>query len=384
MSRVVLSAGDASGDLHAAEVVRALRARRPGVRIAGLGGEALARAGMDLAVHQREIAVGGLVEVLPALRRVRSAWRRLGSLLEDGADLLVLVDSPELNLPLAARARRAGVHVLYYICPQVWAWRRGRIRKIARRVDRLAAIFPFEREVFRGTGLQVEFVGHPLVDPLAELRRRLDRGGARKELGLDPERPLVLLLPGSRHNEVHYGLPLHLETVRRLHARDPRLAFALAVAPTIDAGSVEAAVAAARLPSLLRLDLVRGRAREAILASDVVLAKPGTSTLEIALLGRPMVVTGRGHPASVALMRRLIRVPHLAMPNLIAGREVVPELLQESAEPGALADAVAGLVEGPARARQLDALREVRERMGEGGAAERVARMADEMLGGRG
>ncbi len=384
MSRVVLSAGDASGDLHAAEVVRALRLLRPDLRIAGLGGDALAREGVDLAVHQREVAVGGLVEVLPALRRVRDAWRRMGALIEGGADLLVLVDSPELNLPLAARARRAGVWVLYYVCPQVWAWRPGRVRKIARRVDRLAAIFPFEPEVFRGTGLRVEFVGHPLVDPLRELSARMDRARARGALGLDPDRPLVLLMPGSRRNEVRYGLPLQLEVARLLHARDPRIAFALAVAPTIDPPSVEAAVAAARLPSLLRLDLLRGRARESILASDVVVTKPGTSTVEIALLGRPMVVTGRGHPVSVALMRRLIRVPHLAMPNLIAGRPVVPELLQEEASPPALADAVAELLDGPARVRQLDALGEVRARLGSGGAAERVARMAAEMLGARG
>jgi len=384
VSRVVLSAGDASGDLHAAEVVRALRLLRPDLRIAGLGGDALAREGVDLAVHQREVAVGGLVEVLPALRRVRDAWRRMGALIEGGADLLVLVDSPELNLPLAARARRAGVWVLYYVCPQVWAWRPGRVRKIARRVDRLAAIFPFEPEVFRGTGLRVEFVGHPLVDPLRELSARMDRARARGALGLDPDRPLVLLMPGSRRNEVRYGLPLQLEVARLLHARDPRIAFALAVAPTIDPPSVEAAVAAARLPSLLRLDLLRGRARESILASDVVVTKPGTSTVEIALLGRPMVVTGRGHPVSVALMRRLIRVPHLAMPNLIAGRPVVPELLQEEASPPALADAVAELLDGPARVRQLDALGEVRARLGSGGAAERVARMAAEMLGARG
>ena len=384
MIRVVLSAGDASGDLHAAEVVRALRSRRPDLRIAGLGGDAMAAEGVELAVHQREIAVGGLVEVLPALGRVRAAWRRMGRLIGGGVDLLLLVDSPELNLPLAARARRAGVYVLYYVCPQVWAWRRGRIRKIARRVDRLAAIFPFEPEVFRGTGLRVEFVGHPLVDPLRELRERLDREGARAELGLDPHRPLVLLMPGSRSNEVRYGLPLHLEAARRLHARDPRVAFALAVAPTIDAAAVEAAVAAAGLPSLLRMDLVRGRPREAILASDAVLVKPGTSTVEIALLGRPMVVTGRGHPLSAALMRRLIRVPHLAMPNLIAGREVVPELLQEAARPAAIADALAKLLDGPARARQLEALGRVRERLGPGGAAERVAAMAHEMLGGRG
>jgi lipid-A-disaccharide synthase len=380
LKTVLISAGDASGELHAAALVEELRRRHPGVRVLGLGGPAMEKAGVEVVVPQRELAVGLGVEVLRDLHRIVSAWRRMTRALADAKpDLVVLVDSPDFNLPFAKRAKRAGVPVLYYVSPQVWAWRRGRVRKIAARVDRLAVIFPFEPAVYEGTGLAVDFVGHPLVDRLAPLA---DRAAARRALGLDPERPLALLLPGSRRNEVRTTLPLQLAAAAALHARDPRVGFLVAVAPSIARRAIDEGIARSRLPALLDLTVIEGRTHEAIRAADVALAKPGTVTLEVALLGTPLVVTTRVNRFTAFLMRRLVRVPSYTMPNLIAGREVVPELLQEDADPARIAEALRALLAGPAREGQLAALAEVRAALGGGGAAARAAAIAEEMTRG--
>lgn len=380
MSCVLVSAGDASGDAHAAELVTALAALRPGVACFGLGGARLAAAGLEVVVPLADVAVGGFVEVLGAVPRVLGAWRTL--LREARARrpaLAVLVDAPDLHIPLARRLRRAGVPILYYVSPQVWAWRTGRIRKIARRVDRLAVIFPFEVDVFAGSGLRVDFVGHPLVDPLRAVRARTDRAAARAQLGVRDGEPLVLLLPGSRHNELHYGLPLHLATAAALRARVPGVRFVLAIAPTIERARVEEALR--RAP--VRVDLVEGGAHEAMIAADAALVKPGTASLELALLGCPHVAAGRAHPLTAAIARRLVRVPSWTLPNLIAGAPIVPEFLQGQAEPARIAEALAALLAGPARERQIARLAEVAHRLGEGGAAHRAARIALEMIDGR-
>ena len=386
MSTVLLVAGDASGDLHAAGFVRALRARRPDTQFVGMAGEAAETAGLRLLAHQRELAVGGLFELAGGLRGVARAWRAMASALDElRPDLVVLVDSGGFNLPFARRVqRRNGVPVLYYVAPQVWAWRRGRIRKLAARVDRLAVIFPFEPEVYAGTSLPVDFVGHPLVESLTALAEQIDAKLARERLGLPAAGPLLALLPGSRSNEVARHLPLQLEAARRLHAALPDLAFALALAPSIARERVDAAIARASLPKTLLVEVVAGKAHETILAADAVLAKPGTATVEAALLARPMVVMGRAHPLTATLLRRLVRVPWYAMPNLIADREIVPELLQEQATPERIAAALHPLlVPGRVRAAQLEALAEVRTRLGAGGAADNAARIAGEMLEAR-
>ena len=259
MTDVWISAGDASGDLHAAALVRALQSRRAALRFAGLGGDALAAAGVELLVHQRDLAIGGLVEVLGSVGRIVDAWRRLSrGLRTRRPGLAVLVDSPDFQIPFARVAQRAGVPVLYYVSPQVWAWRRGRIPKLARRVDRMAAIFPFEPALYAASGLRVDFVGHPLVDPLRALAARMDAKAARDALGLHAAAPLVLLLPGSRRNELAHHLGPMLEAASALHMRRPDVRFAIAVAPTLAAGEVSARVQAARLSPSLRLDLIAG------------------------------------------------------------------------------------------------------------------------------
>jgi lipid-A-disaccharide synthase len=369
--------------MHAAAMLEALRALEPDLRVAALGGVELEKAGARILVPQRELAIGGLVEVIGDLGRLARAWRRMNrALREEAPDLVVLVDSPDFNLPLARRAKRLGLRVLWYIGPQVWAWRRARVRKLARRVDRLAAILPFEPALYAGTGLRAEFVGHPLVDRLAPLAGR-SAAACREALALPPDRPLVALLPGSRRNELAHNLPLQLEAAKRLHARDPRVAFALGVAPSLGRAEIEAALGAVRLPQLMEFARVEGRTHELVRAADVALTKPGTVTTEVALLGTPQVAVARVSAASAFAMRRLVRTPHWAMPNLIAGGPVVPELLQEDAQPERIADVLQALLAGPERARQLAALGRVRAALGPGGAALRAAQIAHEMLADR-
>ena len=384
MSRYFLSAGDASGEQHAGDLVRALAQADPDAVFLGLGGGAMEKAGAALVVHQREIAVGGLVEVLSDLGRIVGAWRRVNrSLREERPDLVILVDAPDFNIPLARRAKRLGIPVLYYISPQIWAWRQGRVRKIARRVDRMAVIFPFEVDFYAGTGLPVDFVGHPLVDRMAAFREAHPPARARAALGLG-EGPLVALLPGSRRNEVRDTLPMQLEAARALADREPGTTFAVAVAPSISRAAVAGVLERTPVARDLDLRVFEGRTPEVLCAADVALAKPGTVTVEIALLGTPLVVAARVHPLTAAIMRRVVRVDSFTMPNLIAGRVVVPEFLQEEARPDAIARALQARLRGPARDEQLADLAFVRERLGKGGAAERTAEIAREMAGGAG
>jgi lipid-A-disaccharide synthase len=381
MSTVLLSVGDASGDAVAAHFARALRERLPDTRLVGLGGPEMAGAGVEIVAEQRELAVGGLFEAIPSLPRVVRVWRRmLATLHRERPGLAVLIDSSGFNLPLAGRIRRAGVPVLYYVAPQAWAWRPGRVAKLARRADRVAVILPFESDLYAQAGVRVDFVGHPLVDRVATASAGLDRASARSKLGVPAEATLVALLPASRRNEIRHGLPVFLETARVLHARDPRIQFVLPVATSLDRREIEATIAAAALPSLIRIECVEGRAIEAICASDVALSKPGTVTLECALLGRPLVVAARGHPWTAALLRRLVRVHWLAMPNLIANQAIVPELLQDDAIPERIAEALLALLDGPERERQLEGFADVRRRLGEPGASRRAAAIAEEMI----
>jgi lipid-A-disaccharide synthase len=379
MPAILLVAGDASGELHAAAVARELRAALPGVRLLGLGGAEMEKEGVEIVVPQSQIAVGGLVEVVRDLGRVVGAWRRLGRALREAEPaLVILVDSPDFCIPFARRARRAGVPVLYYVSPQVWAWRRYRIRKLARRVDRMAAIFPFEPREYAGTGLRVEFVGHPLVDRIPPPAAG-ERAAARARLGLAGATRVIALLPGSRRNEVAGTLPLQLAAARLLHAEDPGLRFVLALAPSLSRGALDAQLGALPDVRAIPLDVHEGATYDVVRAADVVVTKPGTATLEIALLGTPLVVATRVNALTAAAARRIVRVPSLTMVNLIAGEPVVPELIQEDARPDRLAAAVRELL-GPAGEAQRARLAEVRARLGGGGAARRVAEIAREMI----
>lgn len=384
MTTVLVCAGDASGDLLATGFVAALRERRPDLRFVGLGGDGCEKAGVEIVVGQRELAIGGFIEVVPSLRRIVGAWRRLGvAVREHRPSLAVLVDSPDFNLPFARRLRRAGVPVLYYVSPQVWAWRRGRVRKLARRVDAMAAIFPFEPAVYAGTPLRVEFVGHPLVEPLAALASRFDRSAARAGLSLPVEGDFVALLPGSRRNELRHHLGLFLASAAALVRERPATSFVLALAPSLGRDDLDRVLAAEPEAHRVPLHVVSGRSHEVMLAADAILAKPGTVSVEAMLLERPLVVAARTSAFSAWLTRRLVEVPTLTMANLIADAPVVPEFLQEQATPKAIAGALAALLEGPAARVQRERLAPVRASLGRGGAARRAAAMALEMLDAR-
>jgi lipid-A-disaccharide synthase len=254
------------------------------------------------------------------------------------------------------------------------------VAKLARRVDRMAAIFPFEPRCYAGTGLPVDYVGHPLLDRLGDIAAASDRASARRRLGLPEHAPVVALMPGSRRNEVSHGLAVFVKTAQIVHAREPRSWFVLPVAPSLDSLRLESAVR--RLPGAASLPVrfVTGEAITALAACDVALQKPGTATLEATVLGRPMVVAARLHPVTAAIVRRAAAVDCTAMPNLIAGRRIVPEFLQAEAEPAAIAGVLLQLLAGPERELQLAELAAVRRTLGPAGAARRTAAIAAEML----
>lgn len=371
---VLLVAGEASGDMHGADLVAALRRRVPDARVRGIGGARLRAAGMDTIVDAHTIATMGLVEARERLGALWRAYRLMRRILRDERpDLLILIDFAEFNMALAGVAKRHGVPVLYYISPQVWAWRRGRVRKIARRVSRLAVVFPFEAALYAGTGIRADFVGHPLLD-LVRVRR--DRAGFCAAHGLDPAKRIVALLPGSRSKEMQLLLPAMAEAAARLVARGDTQCV-LALADTLSQEDIGVSMRGAALP----FPVVSGETYDLVHASDVAIVASGTATLETALLERPMVIVYRTAPLTYALARRLVSVPFIGMPNLIAGRAVVPELIQDAATADRMTNEVARFLDDPAYAEATRrTLGEIRHALGGGGAAERAAAIAAEML----
>ena len=372
--KVFLSTADASGDLLASALVEALRERVPELEVFGLGGDTLVAAGLEPVVPQSELAIAGLAEVLSQVPRLLQAYTKLRSVLRDRRpELAILVDSPDLNLRFAAVARRLGVPVFYLVAPQFWAWRPGRLKQLRRRVAHLGAIFPFEVPLLEAAGVRASFVGHPLVDRIAEFRAGFDRAAVAAELGLDLERPVLGLLPGSRRNELAGNLDLMLDTAALLRDAIPELQVQLPLAPTL-------LDSAPSLPDSVKL--VRGRTYDAMALSTCLLAAPGTVTVEAALLGVPLVVTHRMSRLSFEVFRRIARVASSCQANLIAGEGVVPERLQEQARPGALLALLLGLLRDPAaREKQRSDLARVAAELGPPGAAARAADLALEVAG---
>jgi lipid-A-disaccharide synthase len=372
---ILIVAGEASADLHAARALIELRTLRPGLRAFGVGGPALRAAGLETLYPAEEISVMGLVEVLPRIPRILSI---LGGLARAARErrprVALLVDLPDFNLRLAAKLKRQGVKVVYYISPTIWAWRKRRTAQIARVTDRMLCILPFEPEAYRGTGVQARFVGHPF----AERPLPAPRSVYRDALGLARDRTTIAIVPGSRRAEIARLLPHMLDAAERLRASHPDVQFVLPVAPTLDRALLDPYLAA---HAMLDLKLVDGRTEEAVGASDAALVKSGTATLEAGLMNRPMVVTYRMSWLSYFIARLLVKVTHVALVNLLVGREVVPELIQGEATGEKLAAALEQvLAQGPAREAQLAGLLEVRATLGEPGAPERVAREVLEVL----
>lgn len=376
--RVLLVAGEASGDLHGADFLRSLRERLPAVEVFGLGGEHCRAAGMHTLADAGEVATVGLLEGAARLRAVVRIYRELRRRLrENPPDLCVLIDFAEFNLRLARAAKRAGVPVLYYIAPQVWAWRRGRVRTIARRVDRLAVVFPFEPDLYASLLPGVEFVGHPLLDRVAVTA---GREATLTKHGLDPAKRTVLLLPGSRAKEIDYILPRLLAAADEL-SRTGDYQFPLVLAHTLSRAEVEQRVRAANVA--VRVPIIDGDMHNLIAAADIALVASGTATLECALLECPMVIVYRLSPVTYAVAKILVRgVQHVGMPNIVAGRQVVPELLQGQVTGPRIAAAARTILDDPSRHAAITTeLREIRRRLGRGGAADRAATIAVEMMG---
>jgi lipid-A-disaccharide synthase len=365
--RILIVAGEASGDLHGGALVEALRARAPDLALEGIGGDCMAAAGVRLHVHARDLGVVGLVEALARLPAIRAAFARMRALLEaDPPDLAVLIDYPEFNLRLARVAARAGVPVCYYVGPQVWAWRRGRLALIRRLVRKMVVIFPFEEAVYRAAGVDVAFVGHPLLDRLAPR----ERAEARRGLGLADASPVLGLLPGSRVGEVERHLPVMLAAAAALRREHPKLGVAFGRAPGLPAPFVARCLAAGGAP----VRVAEGGASDVLSAADLAFVASGTATVEAALHGTPMVIIYRVALLTWLVGRLLIRVPWIGMANLIAGRLVVPELIQFAATPERLAGTARRLLADPAALERMrQELAAVRLRLGPPGASARAA-----------
>ena len=332
----------------------------------GIGGERLSAQGASLFADVRELAVVGLVEVLTHLRRLRAVLHRLLDEVDRAPpQAALLVDYGGFNLRLAARLHERGVPVVYYVSPQVWAWRRRRVHAIRRTVAQMLVIFPFEEALYRDAGVPVRFVGHPLVD-LA--RAAMEPAAFLRAHGVDPARPVLAVLPGSRPKEIAYNLPPIVEALRLVAARQPQAQFVLAVAPSIDPATIRAGLG--ELP----VTLIGGATHAVLAACTAAIVASGTATVEAALLGAPMVVVYRLSPLTYHLGRWLVDVPHYAMANLIAGRRLVPELIQSGfTGPSTAAEALRLLEDAGARGRMKDGLAQVRERLGVPGASSRAA-----------
>jgi lipid-A-disaccharide synthase len=366
--RVLLSCGEASGELYAAELVRELVELDPRVHCFGLGGDRLREAGAEILVELRDISVIGLVEVLGKLPALKKALSTLVEAASDRRpDVAVLIDFSGFNLRLSNRLKALGIPVVYYVSPQVWAWRRGRLKTIRRNVEKMLVILPFEESFYRDAGIAVEFVGHPLVDLV---RSREDRPTFFHRLGLDASQPLVAIMPGSRPREIELHLPVLAEAIRRMHARRPDLQFVLLKAPTIE-GSV---VAAGLGETASSVHVQSEAVYEGLSHADVAIVASGTATVEAALCGTPMVVVYRVGGLSYRLGKPFVRVPHYAMVNLIAERALVPELIQEDMTGERVVAETLRLIEDPEAADSMRrGLQEVKARLGGGGASRKAA-----------
>jgi lipid-A-disaccharide synthase len=376
---IMLSAGEASGDLHGATMCRAIRDLDPKIRLVGMGGSRMAAAGVEILVDPTAQAAVGTSEALNRVPALVRAYKLLVRRLRETRPLaIVLIDFPEFNLRLARQARRAGIPVVYFIPPQLWAWRRGRMRQMARRVTKVLAAFPFEKSLYEEAGVPVEFVGHPLLDVVPS---DLDHARARERLGVGDRRVLVGLLPGSREQEISRLLPRMLDAAARL-AVDGKRSFVLGLAPSVERKRVASMLERAAEAGGPPIEIVEGMTYEVMAAADALLIASGTATLEAALLGAPMVVCYRVSRLTEVMARLLKRSPWISLPNIVAGRGVVPEILQDDATAARFAAEVERLLVDPVAATvQRAAFKELRERLGKPGVGERAARAVLEVAG---
>jgi lipid-A-disaccharide synthase len=366
----MLVAGEASGDMHAAGVADELARRRPDLALSGVGGVRMEAAGVELVDRTDRLAVMGFVEVLKHVPRHWTLLRTLNERLVAGrVAALVVIDYPGFNMRLAAAARAAGVPVLYYVTPLVWAWHASRLAKLARIVTKAAVILPFEETLLRANGIDATFVGHPLLDRARDMPSRAE---ARAALGLEGEGPVLALFPGSRGQEIARHLDDFVATARAAERRVPGLRVVVSVAPTVELD-----------PARCPYPTVKSASFTVLRAADAAFCKSGTTTLEAAVAGCPLAVAYRTNALTYAIARRLVTIPHIGLVNVVAEREVAREFVQDALVPEAVADALVPLLDPASeeRRRMLEGLAAVRAKLGSPGAAARVAEMASGLAG---
>jgi len=367
--RILIVTGEASGDLHGAHLAKAIMALDPTTELVGIGGPSMRAAGVNLVPGVPQLDVMGLIglsAIRAMLQRVRAIRRVLKA---EAWDLVVLIDNPGLNFHFARVAKAAGRRVLYYIAPQLWAWRPGRMKWIQRRVDHVVVILPFEPELYHRAGVRCTFVGHPLLDMVAA---HYDRAKLRREFGLSESARVVGLLPGSRVSEVEMLLPVLLKTAAQLVLAEPGTQFILAQASSIDDNLIQTLLRDSPVP----VRVVHDRASEVMALSDVLLIASGTATLQAAVVGTPMVLLYKTSPLTYRLARWLITVKWIGLVNLVGGRLIVPELVQEEATDERLCREVLHLLRNPLAYNDMkEGLRQVRQSLGEPGASSRAAQV---------
>ncbi len=373
--RIMIVAGEASGDIYGADLAREALKLDSNLHFFGIGGARMREAGVETLVDSADMAVVGLVEVLKHFDVISAAFLKLKKiLLNEPPDLLILIDYPGFNLRLAKIARKARVKVLYYISPQIWAWRQGRVKKIAQLVDHMAVILPFEAPFYERAGVPVSFVGHPMTDMVKVSKNRVE---AAASFGLAPDRKIVGLFPGSRRNEIERLLPVIIAAAVQLKQRFPEIQFALPLASTLNSDTITPQLTAAGL----NVTITRDRIHDLIRACDAVISVSGTVTLEIALVGTPMVIIYKLSPLTYQLAKRLIKVPNIGLCNIVAGQTVVKELIQDEANAGNISDEIAAIL---SVADYDNAIRqkmaEIRSRLGCGGASKNVAELTLKLM----
>lgn len=380
MKKVMIMSGEASGDLHGANLAREIRKADSSVVLFGVGSRNMREAGVRLLADASEISVVGISEVITHLAVIYRVLAKLKRFLrEERPDLLVLIDFPDFNIMLGKAARKLNIPIVYYISPQVWVWRKGRVKTLARLVRSMIVVFPFEVPLYERERVDVRFVGHPLTDVVFSVYSQPE---AKKALGLDPGLRTVALLPGSRRTEITNLLPDMLAAAALLKARFPDLQFVLPVAHTLDPAFVQGFIRQVRIP----VTVIDGRVYDALRASDAAIVTSGTATLETALMAVPMVIVYRISRFTYSILSRMVSgVEHVGLVNIVAGKRLVPELIQEQVSPRNIADGIAKMLDDAVyHGRTRDGLLEVRHKLGDAGASARAAGIVLETLKGAG
>ena len=373
--KILLVAGEVSGDLHGSHLVEAIQRIEPEVQFSGVGGEGLERRGVKLLYSAHSLSVVGITEVFVKLRTILKALRGLKRSLErEKPDLVILIDFPEFNLRLAKIAHRRGIPILYYISPQVWAWRPKRIRLIAQLVRKMVVLFPFEVPLYEAAGVDVECVGHPLLDIV---KPTLPKEKAYQQFGLDPKQRTIGLLPGSRSHEVERLLPPLLASAHLLQKEIPDLQFVIPLAPGLPKTILSSRMKNISVP----VKVVEGFTYDVMNLSDLLITASGTATLEGAILGKPMIIIYKVSFPSYWIGRALIRVDHIGLVNLVAEKEIAPELIQKDVHPQRIADEALRILRDPILSRKMsESMGEVCQKLGKPGAAQRAARIVTSLL----